>query len=467
MSKRILKPNRTLEYLQTPKRVDSFAKMFTEGMFYGRIRSNNFYWDWRDDSKFKDFGVLNKKDNYAMGLGGSIVYKSADFAGFSAEAAFYGSESPVHMRDEEVGRLKAGKDVTSRRNVYTNGNWGLYTLAVANVDYKYSKTDLRVGRVMFESVLTRSNDTKMIPNTFEGVVLHSGDIDKTKISLAYLNRQKLRDHATFHDVIAYGDFRDKIAPYNNDDSASHRKLTPQNLQAHGKKTHNALIVAEVKNQSIKNLALTLNYTAVPSLLSDAIVEGAYTIPIGGWKCIPAVRYIQQFDNGAGSVGGASILGDTRGYKDPDSLDTYLIAAKVDVKSNAMKFRFGYSHIADKADIVAPWRGFPTGGYTRAMGQYNWFANTTTYLGRVDYNFDKAGLVSGLSMMFRYAYEDFDEKKTTVFTDSNVYNFDLIYKSQSLSGFETRARIAYVDMDKTAKGIDFSYIDSRLEFNYLF
>ncbi len=460
-TKRILKPNRTLQYIQTPKTVDSFSKMFEEGMFYGRIRSNNFYWDWLGDE------LPNKKDNYAMGLGGSIVYKSAIYGGFSTEAAFYGSESPLHMSDEDVGRIKAGKDVTSRYDVTKTGKWGLYSLAVANIDYKYAKTDLRVGRLMFESVLTRSNDTKMIPNTFEGAVLSSKEFDKTKISLAYLTRQKLRDHSSFHDIITYGNYKEIGAPYNNDDSASHRKLTPSALKTHGKKTHNALVVAEMKNKSISNLTLTLNYTAVPSLISDAIVEGAYAITVGDWKVIPALRYIRQFDNGAGKVGGANILGSSLGYKNPDSLDTYLVAAKVDFKSKTTKFRLGYSYVADKADIVAPWRGFPTGGYTRAMGQYNWFANTKTYLARVDYDLGKAGIVSGLSVMFRYAYEDFDENKRTLFDDTNVYNFDMIHKLKSLQGFETRLRVAYVDIAHENDSDDLSYIDSRLEFNYLF
>jgi len=44
---------------------------------------------------------------------------------------------------------------------------------------------------------------------------------------------------------------------------------------------------------------------------------------------------------------------------------------------------GYSKIADKADFTTPWRAFPTGGYTRAMGQTNWYANTSSYLLRAD------------------------------------------------------------------------------------
>jgi hypothetical protein len=410
-----------------------------------------------------------------MGLGGSIAYKTATLYGLSAEATFYGSEAVAHMDKEDVAYVKTGKDTFSRYEVITAGNWGLYSLAVANVDYKVSKTDIRLGRQMFESFLTKSNDTKMIPNTFEGAVLTSKDITATTLKLAYLTKQKLRDHATFHDVLTYGDdlngdgkLDSKAEAWaNNDDSASHRGLNYWNLKAAGKDTNNDLVVLQVDNKSIKNLKLMANYTAVPSLFSSATAEVKYTIPFNGWSITPAVRYMYQFDDGAGAVGGASLITKTDGYKNPDSVEGALLCAKVDMKlTKAIKIRLGYSDVADKADIIAPWRGFPTGGYTRAMGQYNWVANTQTYLARIDYSFDKAGIVDGLTTMFRYAHQNFDENKITVMTDSDAYNFDMIY---TLSGFETRVRFAYVDANdyvnssKTAP----SYMDARLEFNYMF
>ncbi len=461
----ILKPNRTLLYKNGVKNVEKFSEMFSKGEFYGRLRSNNFYWDWIHDENFDKLGVLNKKDNYAVGLGGSITYKSAQWKGWSTEIGMYVSESPFHMENRDIGTVKAGKDVTSRRAVYTDGNWALYSLAVANVAYSFAKSDIRIGRQIFESSFTKSNDTKMIPNTFEGVVFTSGDIDDTTLKAAYLTGQKLRDHKTFHDVITYGSYTS--AEYNNDDSAAHRGLNVANLKAHGKDTHNVLAVVELQNTSVKNSKITLNYTAIPALYSLGLVEGSYKYALKQWTLQPAVRYIQQFDHGGGAVGGANILGNASGYTNPTSLDTWMVAAKIELKNKTTRLRLGYSQVADKADLVVPWRGFPTAGYTRAMGQYNWFANTKTILARIDYSFDKAGSIKGLSAMFRYAYEDFDDKKKTAIRDSNVYNFDCIYHARALAGFETRFRIAYVDMKKYDTGLDLSYIDSRLEFNYLF
>jgi hypothetical protein len=45
----------------------------------------------------------------------------------------------------------------------------------------------------------------MIPNTFDGVVFDTHLIPHTKVRLAWLVRQKLRDHADNHALFAYGD----------------------------------------------------------------------------------------------------------------------------------------------------------------------------------------------------------------------------------------------------------------------
>ncbi len=78
-------------------------------------------------------------------------------------------------------------------------------LAQAYIKYNISKTSIKVGRQIFESFLTKSNDTKMIPNTFEGYTIESKEHEKTHFHAAYLTAQKLRDHTSFHDVITFKD----------------------------------------------------------------------------------------------------------------------------------------------------------------------------------------------------------------------------------------------------------------------
>ena len=130
----------------------------------------------------------------------------------------------------------------------------------------------------------------------------------------------------------------------------------------------------------------------------------------------------------------------------------------------------YSSVANKGDIVAPWRGFPTGGYTRAMAQYNWRANTQTTAAEVKFDFDKAKLVSGFSAMVRYAMQNFDEAKQAagVQADSNIIHIDLIEKVKAVPGLEGKIRVGLVDAKDREVGYNKdSYNEYRFELNYLF
>ena len=477
IQKRELKNNMMVKTNVTPEAVDSITDAFTEGVFYGRLRANAFKWDWKNET-------AKTQDNKAFGLGGSMLYKTAPFMGLSAMAGLYYTSSPFpSLREDaaDVGFLKAGKDTISRDQVINGGSWSYAVLAQANIEYKYSKTKFKAGRQIFESFLTKSNDTKMIPNTFEGYTLETKELANTRIRGAYFTAQKLRDHTTFHDVITFKDAAgDSWA--NNDDSAVHKGLSYQNFVAAGEDVNHDLIVADIRNTSIKNLKVDVTYGAVPDVVSSLTGELNYKINLGsGYSLTPGVRYMKQFDNGGGRVGGASLKGklvswagnvptydNTLGYSNPDSLDASLWMARLVLKKGPLKAKIGYSAVADDADIVAPWRGFPTGGYTRAMAQYNWYANTKTWNVEANYDFDKAGLVPGFSMLVRYAMQNFDEAKQAagVQADSNVLHMD--FRQNFKNGLYAKIRVGLVSADERVGDIDKdSYNEYRFELNYLF
>lgn len=82
-----LKGNMQVEYNTLPRNVDTIYDQFAKGIFYARLRSNTFYWDW-------DIETSKLQDNKAMGVGGSIIYKSGVFNGFSGTIGYYGSLNP-------------------------------------------------------------------------------------------------------------------------------------------------------------------------------------------------------------------------------------------------------------------------------------------------------------------------------------------------------------------------------------
>ena len=474
--KRELKNNMMVKTNVAPKSVDSIADMFGEGVFYGRLRTNAFKWDWKAEDTWNPTTGKGNADNKAFGLGGSLVYKSAAYQGVSAMAGLYFTSSPFSaLRDDvaDVGATKAGKDTFSRNQVKGEGVWEYAVLAEANLQYKISNTTAIAGRQIFESFLTKSNDTKMIPNTFEGLVLEMKEIPKTTIRGAYFTAQKLRDHTTFHDVITFKDV-DGNSWNNNDDSAVHKGLSYNNFKNAGADVNHELIVVDMRNKSVDNLQIDLTYGSVPDVISSITGELNYKIDLGGMSLTPGVRYMHQMDNGGGAIGGAGLSGTvtadgaTKGYKDGNSLDGSLAMARLVLKTGALKAQIAYSAVGDEADIVAPWRGFPTGGYTRAMAQYNWRANTKTTAAEVAYDFNKAGLVPGFSAMARYAMQDFDEAKQAggVQADSNILHVDL--RENITKDLYAKVRIGLVSADDRVGSTDKdSYNEYRFELNYLF
>ena len=471
--KRTLNGNMTLNYHVLPGEVDNIHDLFSEGIFYGRLRSNSFYWSW--DNTSPENGLSNAADKN-MGMGGSLIYKSAALSGFSFTLGYYGSLNPEFWRPDgdDAGRSKSGKDTFSRYKVKTGGGYGMHALGQGYLEYNNGTIDVKAGRQLFESVFTKSNDTKMIPNTFDGVSAAIKVAPKTKMRVAWFGAQKLRDHEDSHDVITFKD-SDGESWGNNDDAGKHKGLKYDNFVNAGEDPNHDMYLADITTKYIENLKLTGSYLQIPGVVKDFVIEAHYKFPLtdSGWAIRPGIRHFMQFDDGGGAIAGDTNApgGSLIGYKPSvnGSLDTSLFNARLDVLMPDKKgfFRLGYSKVADEADIIAPWRGFPTGGFTRAMAQYNWFSNTETFMARAVYKFNPTWKAS-----IRYAIQDFDDNKQ-VFSDSNVIHIDTW--TNITPDLQMRMRYGHVVADDntlepgslTEYKTDWSYDEFRLEFNYMF
>ncbi|MFT5661249.1 MAG: hypothetical protein ACI9TV_001895 [Sulfurimonas sp.] len=464
--KHALKTNYQMVYNEKPGSVDSLGKMFTQGMFYGRLRSNTFYYAWEEDNSGQNTHIVS-------GLGGSVIYKSATFADIDFTAGLYYSRAFFDNDSNPVNRLKPGKDTLSRYDYTNTGSKSMGVLGQAYLRYLgIPKTELLVGRQMVETFYTKSNDTKMIPNTFDGIVIASKAIPDTSIKLGYLTEQKLRDHTQSHSTLMYGDSSSSSSNNptwsENDDTAMHKGLTYTRLKAAGVNTDAPLIVGDLHNKSIDNLKLDTSFYSVPNLVSQVMVEANYKIKMNGFSLSPGARYIKQFDNGGGAIGGATykgtlagLSGEVGGYKNADSLDSQMLAARLVAKFSIYKLNLGYSQIFDEADLITPWRGFPTSGYTRSMARYNWMANTKSYRIELVRNANKKGVYTDMFIQMSILHTDADETKGNF--DENYYYMGFVQNIPSFAGLQWRLRLGYNDTDK----VDADSLDGRFEINYLF
>lgn len=458
--KRKLAGNRTLQYLLLPAEVKTIDELFSKSVFYARFRTNAFYWDWENEGS-------SSKDNYALGIGGSLIYKSPRLQGWSLTTAVYTSQNPfVKMDREDVGFMKAGKDVLSRSQVEQSDDYQMTVLGETFLEYHNNALRMIVGRQFFESVYTASNDTKMIPNTFDGIRLEYQLNANHFLRFAFFDKQKLRDHTTSHDLITFRD-ANNYKWGNQDDSAIHKGLNYNRFLSLGKSLNHDLFLFHYKGKLHSAITVDTTSFAVKDVFSGYTLELKTTHNVGEWKLSSGIRYMQQIDDGGGAVGGAALSGTVNhdypgGYTHPDNMDSYLIALRVALisKSKVTQWQLGYSTVADKADFLTPWRGFPTGGYTRAMGQYNWLANTHSYMLQFKIDMGKAGWVPGMKVVARYALMDFDEEKGR--TDRNILHMDFTYVPAKWKQLELKVRLGFID-DSGSQ----SYGDYRIETNLLF
>ena len=490
---RVLKGNYVVEYTKVPGSVNSIGDMFAQGEVYGRLRSHLFMYDWDNEITRTGTGAINNnnstRDNRSWGLGGSVVAKTGFYNGFGATLGFFGtnevlSDNTITGSASNFGRT--GKDTYRQRANGTEANIGVF--AEAFLEYKTGKTNVKVGRQGIESVMLATNDTKMVPNTFEAAVVENSDIDNTKLRAAYITAQKLRDHQVFHSTIAF-EGREQ-----NDDSGVHRGLTARNINTRGNgdiDPHMFLLTGQ--NSSIPNLKLDGEYVRVEGFVSTAIAEANYKIKLSdAWSLTPGVRYLRQMDQGAGHIGGAAIsgqlgargngtntgtgnararVGAAGGYKDAQNADGSIIMARLVAANGPLEILLGYSKVSDQADIIAPWRGFPTGGYTRSMAIIDWIANTESGMVKVIYDFDKAGVVPGLLVAADYEKMNFDDAKTKTsgVSDREIYHIDITQTLKAVPNTEFKLRLATVNAElaPAAFPTGSSYSEARFEINYLF
>ncbi len=464
--KRALLTNGEFVYYTNPPEVDSLAEMISEGEIYGRIRSNTFYFNWKEEDSTHNTHLVS-------GLGASLVYKSARLYDFDFKTTLLYSYSYFEESKDPVNAFKPGKDTLSRHNFINNNDKSMAVLGEAYIRYRGLKdTDLSIGRQIVETFYTRSNDTKMVPNTFDGLVLNTKLLKDTDISLAYLDKQKLRDHEKSHSVLMYGDVNSSssLKPQwsENDDSPMHRGLTYSALKVANKPTDSPLIVGDISNKSISNLQIDTAFYIVPELISQLMGELNYKFKLSnGLSIRPGIRYIKQYDNGAGAVGGASYTGDTTGYINPNSLDSQMIAARIVAHLDNYKLNLGYSKIFDEADLITPWRGFPTSGYTRSMARYNWRANTQSYRLELQINPNKKGIYKDVFVQTSVLYTNTDEKKTGYHMSDEVYYYlGFVQNIPSYVNLQWRLRVGYTQYLDSPDS-KFNNVDNRFELNYLF
>jgi hypothetical protein len=497
---------------------DDLTSAFKEGKLEGRIRINSINTDWDKNSDWDKNGPKPDGDSKGMAVGGSLIYQTAPLYGISAGAGFYTTQSLGVFTDdaEDVGsstNTTKGAKATTGADLFARGpgakrSWGngYSVLAQSYLQYEIVKSKIKGGRFIMTNPWINPNDTKMIPIAVEGASFVSNDIKNTTIQLDYAEAIKERGMTYFGNMADTHDTPNAIKNYYR----THYTATPASGVTDYGNGGNApgVVIIGVTNKSINALEFQAWFMEWQDIVNQGRIEANYAIPAGDVILSFGARYMQQWDTGAGDIikpkdgsgdyndqyvtntaptGTSATAVSTKGDNN-NKVDTNLYALRVAATYGPAKLMLAYSHTDKGGDIIAPWRGFPTDGYTRSMIQTDWNANTSAYKVQLDYDLHQ--YFSGLSTMLSYSFYDRDPSKIGYQAqadryygngDTNQYNADVIYKVPTVKNLELKARymiqqnqvvsntLADITGGTASQGFgnDTSNHELRLEANYRF
>lgn len=441
--KSYLKDNGTFKFKNTPLYANNINQWFLKGVYATKIKSNYFTY------------IKGGDDYNTYGIGTAIKYRTASF-----KDIYISAETDIVLHPiisaipDNINNYYNGIDLINKEQFLATGKADWYSIPELNITYQPSRSFyLRYGNQGYNNLMVSENDTKMVKNSFSGLSMLYAN-EEFNYNSALFNKQKLRNHTDYHDVIKYNGFKE------NDDSSSHRGLTETN----GLNFDTYLVLNEVNISYIPKTKISISNAYIKDLFTSTTNDIKYFIPFSGFNLVFGARYFIQQDLGAGKIGGASLSGDTTlgNYTNVDSVNASMYAGNMTIKTEDSIYMFGYSKVEDKADIITPWRNFATKGYTRSMGITNWYANTKSYMFQMKSKLDKYGIA-----VLDYTYVDNDETKVNsrgvLLQDYQVYHIDYtINNFSSLKNLQLKTRYSYITFQDGHVEQDI-----RTEFNYLF
>jgi outer membrane porin, OprD family len=288
-----------------------------------------------------DEDVFGISEPEALTTGGYLSYQSGYLADLLQLNAVLYTTQPLY----------ANAEAGSTWNLSPDGDQ-ITVLGQANGRLRFAGQELTIGRQLVRTPFINPYDTRMIPLTYEGVMLlpeqHDQPLDYI---LSYLWSYK---------------------PHNTD------KFIPLS-QALGVEEDNGVLITGIRRRtSALNLGL-VNYL-IKDTMNTAYGEADYALPFGGRDGGPSFR-ISVNDLDQRSVG-ADLIKDA-------PFETYQASVRLIASYRNFVFTAAHSQVGRGADIRDPFGFKPT--FTSMIISSFQRANEKGYLASLSYDFSKLGL----------------------------------------------------------------------------
>lgn len=252
------------------------ADAMKNGKVSGQVR---YYYMVEDNSDGID-------DYFGSAIGGHLKYETGSIAGFNAGAAFYTTQ---YMAHNNVGSRYVTGLVDAQDQDITNIN-GIGELYL---NYKYSKTNVRLGRMKLNTPFINPVDGRMIPSLPQGVWFKSADLEDFEFQVGYINafwNRSTSEWKSVGDSIGYG-YPEGNAPVNTTPATK--------AEYHGNTKSDGVFVASAAYSGVKGLKVQLWDYYLENIMNVAYVEADYTHKMGDFKFVVAGQYINEVTVGHG------------------------------------------------------------------------------------------------------------------------------------------------------------------------
>ncbi len=313
----------------------------------------------------------------ASTIGGHLRYHSPELSGIGATVAFYYARGTGLNDTDDVNTIMgAGRFFTADYSSKA-------VLGEANVHYKDKDNQLLGGRYHLDSPLTNSIYTYM-PNMFEGIQYENSSLDKTKVTLAQIEKMAYGNRAPVEFGLI-GELTNTAGATQNGlntrgDFIAIEKQTLADNSAHT----NGLTALAIENSSLEDTQLRIWDFYAHDIMNMLYADAAYAKKESQTAYSLSAQYL-RIDS----------VGDDLADALMDSDSAYMWGVKGTFKVNKAFFSLAYNH-SGSSRIVNPWSGDPA--YTSTFFSRNAYrADIDAY--KLGFNYD---LMEELTFISYYA-----------------------------------------------------------------
>lgn len=352
-------------------------------------------------------------DTAGLALGGSIEYRSGWWQDrVRAAATLYTSQKLYGPRDKDGTQL------------FKPGPESFSVLGEANLTYRFTENQgVRLGRQRLEMPYLGSHDIRMVPNTFEGLIIGNRT---SPTGFAYM-----------------AGYIDKIKRKNDDTFISMSEAAGVNGEDEGTGFAGARYVTESKTTI--GVVYQRSFETFDTLFAK--LEHPFTISEHS-SLKSFLQYTDQRSRGDELIG---------------AFDTSLISAKLELSSGALNWRVGFSRTGNERGIQKPY-GNPANYLSVIVEDFD-RAGEDAWLAGFSYDFKQVG-IGDLSLFANVVSGNTNDHGLNASADQTEYNLTIDYRVKHgwAERVWLRTRLAYVDQDGGFPGSN-DFLDFRIIINY--